>query len=123
MSKKKKKQLQVEEVVETENWEEEKGKPEYVEMEKPKEIIDSHLEGDKVIVWKDWEKVYEPGFYGKQLGDRLELALVEALLLLKRGRIKVLRDNNPMTTHELFDWARRSSRAWPSGQNRIQVWM
>ncbi|MBI4170782.1 MAG: tRNA-intron lyase [Candidatus Aenigmarchaeota archaeon] len=80
-------------------------KPEYVQWEQPKEIIDTILESDKIIVWKDFEKVYEPGYYGKQLGDRLELALVEACLLLKRGRIRVLKEGNPMTFEELFSHA------------------
>jgi tRNA-intron endonuclease len=102
MSKKKKK---FQEMIEAEEvWEE---KPKYVEWEKPKEVIDCNLEEDKVICWKNWEKVYEPGFYGKQIGDRLELALVEALLLLKRGRIRVLRDGQPMNFQELYEHARR----------------
>ena len=80
-------------------------KDEYVKWEQPKEVIDCAFENDKVIAWKDHEKVYEPGYYGKQLGDRLELALVEACLLLKRGRIRVLKDSNPMTFKELFSHA------------------
>ncbi len=80
-------------------------KPEYVQWEQPKEVIDTILEGDKVVVWKDHEKVYEPGYYGKQLGDRLELALVEACILLKRGRIRVLKDGSPMTFESLFNYA------------------
>ncbi len=80
-------------------------KLEYVQWEQPKEIIDTILEGDKIIVWKDFDKVYEPGYYGKQLGDRLELALVEACILLKRGRIRVLKEGNPMTFEELFNHA------------------
>lgn len=84
--------------------EEEKGHKPVVE-EHPKEVIDTKFEGDKVIVWKDWEKVYEPGYYGKDIGGRLELALVEACLLLKRGRIRVLKDDKPITFQELFDIA------------------
>jgi tRNA-intron endonuclease len=102
---KKKKQLEAPpiEEVEEEAWEEE---PRVVEEEHPKEVIEAHIEGDKIIVWKDWEKVYEPGYYGKQIGERLELALVEACLLLKRGRIRVLRDGASINFHELYDIAR-----------------
>ena len=109
MSKKKKKKFfqqnqdQVS-VGEEEIWKEDKGK-EYVEWEKPKVVVDTALEDDKVIAWKDFDNVYEPGFYGKQLGDRLELALGEALILLKRGRIRVLKDGNPMTFEELYNHA------------------
>jgi len=111
MSKKKQKESEfadkIVEVTEEEAWEEEeKGKRFPVEEEHPKEIIDAHLEGDKIVIWKDWEKVFEPGYYGKQIGERLELALVEACLLLKRGRIRVLKDGAALSFHELYDIAR-----------------
>lgn len=77
-------------------------KNEYVQWEKPKEVIDCILEGEKVVAWKDQDKVYEPGYYGKHVGDRLELALVEACLLLKRGRIRVLKDGEPVTFEFLY---------------------
>jgi tRNA-intron endonuclease len=85
-----------------EEWNDEK--PQVV-WEQPKEVIDCKLEGDKVICFEKFDQVYEPGFYGKQLGDRLELALVEAALLLKRGRIKILKDNNPLSFQEIYDYA------------------
>ena len=89
-------------VVESELWDEEKIDTKNVQQETPKIIVDTQLEGDKILVWKNWECVYEPGFFGKHLGDRLELALVEALLLLKRGRIRVLKDDKPMSTEDLY---------------------
>ncbi len=102
MGKKKHKQGQNAEHGAIEKAEEFDEKPEYVQWEQPKEVIDTVLESEKVLVWKDWEKVYEPGYYGKQLGDRLELALAEACILLKRGRIRVLKDGKPMTFEELY---------------------
>ena len=87
-------------------------KPEYVEWG-PKEIVDTALAEDKVLVWKGFEQVYESGYFGKQLGDRLELALVEALLLLKRGRIRVLKDNQPMTSEQLFNHAAGLDKRFP----------
>ncbi len=93
-----------------EEWEE---KPEYVEPELPKEIVDASFEESKVIVWKHFEVVYETGYYGKQLGDRLELALVEACLLLKRGRIRVLKNGNPMTFEELYNIAVALDKRFP----------
>ncbi|MBI5061820.1 MAG: tRNA-intron lyase [Candidatus Aenigmarchaeota archaeon] len=121
MSKKKKKQrAEVRHDDEEVAWQDNK---EYVEWEKPKEVVDTTLEEDKVIVFKNWEQVYEPGFYGKQLGDRLELALVEALLLLKRGRIRVLKPNDdqrssgsgsaPMSFEELYNHAISMDKRMP----------
>lgn len=95
---------------EHEEWEE---KPEYVQPEPVKETIDAKLEESKVVVWKDFEKVYEPGYYGKQLGDRLELALVEACLLLKRGRIRVFHDDRKLAFEELYGHALKLDRRFP----------
>ncbi len=75
---------------------------EYVEPEPFKMVVDTKLEGDKVIATENSEHVYEPGYYGKQLGDRLELALIEALLLLKRGRIKVFSGKKQVDFEELY---------------------
>lgn len=71
----------------------------------PKEVIDAALEEDKVVVWDNWQQVYEPGYYGKEINNRLELALVEALILLKRGRIRVLKDKKPVSFEELYSHA------------------
>src|SRR3989338_1609677 len=111
MGKKKRKQLDMQKPQSetTELWEDEKEKP-YVEWEKPKEIIDTKLEGEKVVVFEKIDQVYEPGFYGKQLGDRLELALVEACLLLKRGRIRVFNSEKEINFQELYDYARSLDR-------------
>jgi tRNA-intron endonuclease, archaea type len=76
-----------------------------VQEEEPKEVVDALLEENKVIVVDKKEIVYEPGFYGKIIGDRLELAMMEALLLLKRGRINVLKDKKHMAFEQLFDHA------------------
>jgi tRNA-intron endonuclease len=85
-------------------------KKEYVEPEVVKVVVDVMLEEDKAIATKDWEHVYEPGYYGKQLGGRLELALVEALLLLKRGRVRVFRDSRQINFQELYDHATKLDR-------------
>jgi len=76
--------------------------------EKPKEekvITDAFLEESKIIVIENNEQVFEPGYFGKLIDDRLELALVEAALLLKRGRIRVLSDGSPMKFEELYNHA------------------
>ena len=95
MSRKKQKKIAIEELEELQ---------EHVELE-PKEVIDTSLEENKAIAWKNFEPLYESGYYGKQLGDRLELALIEACLLLKRGRIRVLKDDKPMKFEDLYNLA------------------
>lgn len=104
---KKKQQIELDESTPEEEsaWEENKQPVQPAEEPHHKEIIDAQFENDKVVIWKDWEKVYEPGYYGKELGDRLELALVEACLLVRRNRIRVLRDGTAMNFQELFDHA------------------
>lgn len=92
---------------------EEISEKEYVEPEPVKVVVDTVLEEDKVIATQNWEHVYEPGYYGKNLGNRLELALVEALLLLKRGRIRVFRNEKQLTFEELYDHATKLDRRFP----------
>lgn len=72
-------------------------------VEHIKEVVDGLLEESKVIFTEKKELVFEPGYYGKIVGDRLELALVEACLLLKRGRIRVLKNGSPMTFQDIYD--------------------
>ena len=88
-------------------------KKEYVEPEPVKVVVDTLLEEEKVIAVENREHVYEPGFYGKDLGERLELALVEALLLLKRGRIRVSSQGKQMSFKELYDHACSVDKRFP----------
>ena len=81
--------------------------------EKPKEVLDTYLEEDKVMAPEKGEEVYEPGYYGKLIDNRLELALVEACLMLKRGRIRVLVNNKPIKFKDLFDHARSIDKRFP----------
>ncbi len=100
------------EKVETEVWDENE-KPEYVEWEKPKEVVDTTLEENKALVTDKWQMVYEPGYFGKELNGRLELALVEACLLLKRGRIRVLKDGNPIAFEDLYNHSVALDKRFP----------
>ena len=70
-----------------------------------KEAVDAELHDDKVVVWKGWEPLYEPGYYGKPMENRLELALIESLLLLKRGRIRLTDKGSPMEFDVLYKHA------------------
>jgi tRNA-intron endonuclease, archaea type len=87
--------------------------PDYVEPEKVKVVVDTFFEENKVIATENKDYVFETGYYGKIIGDRLELALVEAVLLLKRGRIRVLRDGQLMTFTELYDHSRSVDKRFP----------
>lgn len=69
------------------------------------ETYDTYLEEDKIITTKNVDEIYEPGYYGKVLDGRLELALVEAVLLLKKGRINVLKDKKSISFQELYEHA------------------
>jgi tRNA-intron endonuclease len=55
-------------------------------------IYKGELEEDRVIIWdKDAKEVFENGWYGELFEDRLELALVEAMLLLERKKIEIIK--------------------------------
>src|SRR3989338_6677940 len=86
---------------------------EYVEPEQVKEIVDCTLEENKAVATEKSEYIYEPGYYGKQLGGRLELALVEAVLLLKRGRIRVVFQGKQMDFKSLYDHAASLDKRFP----------
>src|SRR3989338_6369431 len=88
-------------------------KKEYVEPEPVKIVVDTILAEDKVIATENREHVYEPGYYGKDLGERLELAMVEATLLLKRGRIRVSSLGKFLTFKELYDHACSIDKRFP----------
>ena len=51
----------------------------------------AELAEERVIIWdKEGAKdIFENGWYGELFEDRLELALVEAMLLLERGKIEI----------------------------------
>ncbi len=83
------------------------------ELTGKKEVIDTVFEEDKVIATEKAEQLYEPGYYGKLFENRLELALAESCLLLKRGRIRVLRDGKPVKFDELFTHATSLDKRFP----------
>lgn len=54
-------------------------------------IPKAELVEDRVIIWdkKEANEIFESGWYGDLFEDRLELALVEAALLIERKKIEV----------------------------------
>lgn len=60
---------------------------------------------DKIVVFEKWNEIYENGFYGKPIENRLELSIVEALFLIKKNRIKLLIDKKEIDFEELYKLA------------------
>ena len=56
-------------------------------------IPKAELEGERAIIWDKEEanNIFNNGWYGEFEGEKLELALVEAALLLEREKIEILK--------------------------------
>ena len=67
-------------------------------------MIKAELQKDRVIIWdkKDANEIFESGWYGELHNDRLELALVEAALLLERKKIQVKKDKKKASFKKFF---------------------
>jgi len=67
-------------------------------------IPKAELQEDRVIIWneEDAKQIFESGWYGELLEDRLELALVEAALLLKRKKIQILKDKKKLSFEDFY---------------------
>ncbi len=64
------------------------------------------LAGDKVIVEnKEAEEFFKKGWYGEWKEDKLELHLIEAILLAERERIKIKSGERILSLREIFDIA------------------
>ena len=59
---------------------------------------------NKIIVAKGWDELAERS-YGKLIGSRLELSLVEALYLLERGKIKLSKAGKNVNFVGLMEFA------------------
>ena len=92
--------------------------------EKALQKYEAHLTGSRIVVWdeKQAKQLYKEGFYGKPINVKkpksaedvtppLELSLTEALYLLEKGELKVLReDGREMPVEELKKLAEESYR-------------
>jgi len=77
---------------------------------KEEKQIEAHLIEDRAIIWdaEEGKKIFESDYYGKFREDRLELALVETVLLLENGRIAVLdSEGKRMNVDELKESCRK----------------
>lgn len=71
-----------------------------------KNKIEARLAEDRVFVWdRDAAKnIFENDFYGKLKEDRLELALIEAALLLEKGRIEILDGGKSVASADFYKY-------------------
>lgn len=76
------------------------------EPQKPFEKITARLAEDKVFVWdrEAAKNIFENDYYGKLKEDRLELALIEAALLLEKGKIELLDDGNDILSADFYKY-------------------
>lgn len=67
-------------------------------------VFKAELSEEKVIVWdkEGANQIFESGWYGELLEDRLILDLVEAMLLLERGKIEI-KSKKKMSTKEFYN--------------------
>lgn len=67
-------------------------------------MIKAELQEDRVIIWnkKDARKTFESGWFGDLFKDKLELALVEAALLLEREKIQIKKKRKKMSFKDFY---------------------
>src|SRR3990170_8252535 len=70
-------------------------------------IPKAELEGERAIIWDKEEanNVFNSGWYGEFEGEKLELALVEAALLLERQKIEILKGKKKIDFKNFFKHA------------------
>lgn len=67
-------------------------------------MVKAELQEERVIIWDKNEanEIFESGWYGDFLEDRLELSLIEAALLLERQKIDIVKGKKKMPIHEFL---------------------
>ena len=70
----------------------------------PDKVFKADLIEDKVIVWnKDGARqIFDLGWYGDLSEDRIELSIIEAALLLERGKIEISKNKKKMLFPEFY---------------------
>jgi tRNA-intron endonuclease len=69
-------------------------------------VLKAELVEDRVIILDvgNAKQLFDNGWYGELLEDRLELALVEAMLLLERGKIEIFKTKKKkMSSKDFYD--------------------
>ncbi len=78
-------------------------------------VTEARLAENKIIIWnrEKAKEIFETNFYGKLKEDRLELALIEAALLLEKKAIKILADEKEIKFHEFYDYCCSIDKRFP----------
>jgi len=73
----------------------------------PKKVYVGTLQENKVYVWnkQEAEEIYDLGCFGKVIDDKNELSLEEALLIMKRNKLKIIKNDKEMTAEEFYKYA------------------
>lgn len=73
----------------------------------PKKSVKAELVEDRVVIWdkSDANKIFESGWYGNFEEGKLELALLEAALLLERKKIEVTIKKKKLTFKNFYKLA------------------
>lgn len=68
-------------------------------------VFKAELDEEKVIVWdkEGANQIFDSGWYGELSENRLELALVEAMLLLERGKIGITKKKKKVSSKEFYE--------------------
>lgn len=69
-------------------------------------MIKAELEENKLIVWNknDANNVFENGWFGDFLEDRLELSLVEAAFLSERQKIEIVKGKKKISFQDFYKY-------------------
>lgn len=80
-----------------------------------KKVYRGEVLENRVFIWneRDAKEVYENGFFGKIIDNHLELALEEAMLLLKRNRLKIFKEGKELSEKEFYEYACKVDHEFP----------
>lgn len=70
-------------------------------------MVQGKLLQNKVRVWQDWETLHQELYYGKKFDEEgetyLDLSLAEAMHLVDRDELQVVKEGEELTREELWD--------------------
>jgi len=70
-------------------------------------MVQGKLLQNKVRVWDDWESIHQELYYGKKFEEDdevyLDLSLSEAMHLIDRGELEVLKEEETLTRQDFWD--------------------
>lgn len=63
--------------------------------------VEGFLDENTVVVWEDFDDIYEPRYFGKKRDGRVELNLIEAVFLADRDKLTVRKNGEDVDVEEL----------------------